>query len=113
VDLFEIVRQQRPKISLGTVYRNLDLLAAAGVIQKLDSGSSQGRFDGNAKPHCHVRCTHCDRIDDVHTLPSEPFGKELGPLNGYEVLGYRLEFFGLCPECSKQAPVEEDWPVCF
>jgi Fe2+ or Zn2+ uptake regulation protein len=85
---------------VGTVYRNLTALAAAGVIQRLDSASPKARFDGNPKPHCHVRCTRCDRIDDLHVSPSELFETSFDTLNGYKVLGFRLEFSGLCSACK-------------
>ncbi len=100
--LYEMVRRRLPRISLGTVYRNLDLLAGMGEIQKIDLGSSQARFDGNADSHNHVRCTNCGRVDDV---PGEPL--DLAPVahndcSGYELLGYRLEFVGICPRCREQ-----------
>lgn len=101
-ELYEITRAHLPKISLGTVYRNLELLADNGVIQKLEIGGSEARFDGNPKRHYHVRCIHCDRVDDVHDLP-EDFGKgEVKSLRGYKILGFRLEFTGVCPECGKR-----------
>lgn len=112
-DLFRVVRQYRPQVSLGTVYRNLTTLAEAGVIQRLDSGSPRARFDGNPRPHCHIRCTRCDRIEDVHVLPSDLFGRELDTLNAYKLLGYHLEFSGLCPECRSKLRNSDDWTFCW
>ena len=45
--LYEIVRRRLPRISLGTVYRNLELLAKSGVVRKLELSDSEARFDGN------------------------------------------------------------------
>ena len=45
--LYEIVRRRVPKISLGTVYRNLELLARTGLIRKLEFAGAEARFDGN------------------------------------------------------------------
>ncbi len=106
VELYEIVRGQLPRISLGTVYRNLDLLSKNGTIQKLTLGGSEARFDSNAAPHCHVRCEDCGRVDDVHDLPTEFIRDVPDRAAGYEILGYRLEFFGLCPACRDNGKAE-------
>ncbi len=111
VKLYEIARRRLPRISLGTVYRNLELLAEAGVIRKLESGGSEARFDGNVEPHYHVRCVRCGRVDDAPGLPAELLKDEIGDLGGYEVIGYRLEFLGVCPACrSDPAPSRGEAP---
>ena len=50
------IKEEFPNISLGTVYRNLSLLADIGEIQKLSTGIGPDRFDGNPKPHYHFIC---------------------------------------------------------
>jgi Fur family transcriptional regulator, ferric uptake regulator len=99
--LHRIVSRRLPKISLGTVYRNLDLLARTGVIQKLESGGEEARFDGNLTPHCHIRCVKCGRLDDIPPQSLDPLGGVKNDFNGYCVLGHRIEFFGVCPQCHK------------
>jgi Fur family transcriptional regulator, peroxide stress response regulator len=107
-EIHEIVRKRLPRISLGTVYRNLEILSAIGMIQKLEMAGTQKRFDGTVENHYHVRCMRCGRVDDVH-LHSAPFIDEaLAEISDYEILGHRIEFVGLCPECRKEArPVPE------
>ena len=99
-ELYQMVRRRLPKISLGTVYRNLDLLAEAGKIQKLDLGSSEARFDAETDAHYHVRCVRCGRVDDVANVPCDLVGDEFAEVAGYEILGHRLEFLGICPQCN-------------
>jgi len=102
--LYETVRDRLPKISLGTVYRNLELLAQMGTIQKLDLGGKEARFDGNPDHHYHVRCVECGRVDDAMDVPTGLVGHELKEVSGYEILGHRLQFVGICPDCwSEQA----------
>jgi Fur family ferric uptake transcriptional regulator len=108
VELYELVRRRLPKISLGTVYRNLELLAKAGLIQKLDIQGTEARFDGNPERHHHVRCVECGRLDDVEDLPVEPVQYEPQDLSGYEIVGHRFEFMGLCPECRRQKAAEQN-----
>ena len=100
VGIYRIVVRRLPKISLGTVYRNLDLLTKSGVIQKLEFGSEEARFDGNLAPHHHIRCVKCGRVDDIHSPPLDLLGGVTDDLGGYHVLGHRVEFFGLCPQCK-------------
>lgn len=99
-ELYEITRVRMPKISLGTVYRNLELLAQNGVIQKLEIGGAEVRFDGNPERHYHVRCIHCGRVDDVHDLPEDFVQGEVQSLAGYDIVGFRLNFLGVCPDCQ-------------
>ena len=103
-ELHEITRQRLPKISLGTVYRNLDLLARNGLIRKLETGRGEARFDGDLDHHYHVRCVRCGRVDDAHDLSPDSVTGEVKSLNGYEVLGFRLEFFGVCQACGDHEP---------
>jgi len=98
-DLYEIVRKRLPGISLGTVYRNLELLSQNNLIQKLDIGDTEARFDGNPEPHCHVRCKICERVGDLHDLAPDPLSKMSKKANGWDILGYRIEFEGTCPKC--------------
>lgn len=102
VGLYEIVRRRLPRIRLGTVYRNLERLAEAGQVVKLQFGGGQAHFDGKLDHHDHVRCVRCGRVDDVYCAPlalPPAQGQEFG---GYDIIGHRLEFFGLCPQCRER-----------
>jgi len=103
-ELYEIVRRRLPKISLGTVYRNLDRLARLGMIHKLEMSGGETRFDGDLRAHDHIRCLRCRRVDDV---AGPAVGIAAGPrpdFGGYQLLGHRLEFVGVCPRCQSPPP---------
>ena len=106
-ELYEIARRRLPKLSLGTVYRNLELLAADGAIQKLEISGTESRFDGNPERHHHVRCVRCGRVDDVHGLPADLVRADFRTLSGYDIIGHRLEFAGICPDCKRSATPED------
>jgi Fe2+ or Zn2+ uptake regulation protein len=100
-DLYEIVRQRLPKISLGTVYRNLELLARNNTIQKLHISGTKARFDANPDAHNHIRCTECGLVSDLYKIPADPISNAYKDITGWEILGYRLEFIGICPQCRR------------
>jgi Fur family ferric uptake transcriptional regulator len=100
-ELYELVRRRLPHISLGTVYRNLDVLAERGVIRKLRLGCAQARFDGDTSTHYHVRCVECGRVDDLPLKPLRAIERACRSIPDYELLGYRLEFTGVCSHCGR------------
>ncbi|UCD59265.1 MAG: transcriptional repressor [Candidatus Hydrogenedentota bacterium] len=101
-EIYEMVRRRLPRISLGTVYRNLEVLSDCGMIQKLDLGTSQRRFDGKMDDHYHVRCIRCNRVEDVPVAPASKLEEALRKVSDYDITGHRLEFVGLCPKCKKR-----------
>ncbi|MBD5627213.1 MAG: transcriptional repressor [Desulfovibrio sp.] len=96
------VRRALPRISLGTVYRNLELLAQAGEILRLEGGHGR-RFDGDVSPHLHVRCVRCGRVADVCGPAPAPALEGLSAA-GFAILGARIELDGLCGRCAATAP---------
>jgi Fur family transcriptional regulator, ferric uptake regulator len=100
-EVFLMVRQRLPRISLGTVYRNLELLSENGMIQKLDWSGRQKRYDGNFENHYHIRCLNCGRVDDVLIKPFSVVEETFRSVTDYEIMGYRLEVLGLCADCKK------------
>ncbi len=101
-EVYEMVRRRLPHISMGTVYRNLEFLSKHGLIQKLEYGAAQRRYDGNAANHYHVRCIQCGRVDDVEAALLHDIEERIRDTSEFEILGHRLEFAGVCPECRKQ-----------
>ena len=102
-EIYRKVRRRLPRISLGTVYRNLEILSDCGSISKLDLAGRQRRFDGDLTPHYHVRCVQCERVEDVMAKPHTELEKSLTDATGYRIIGHRLEFIGICPRCQKRS----------
>ncbi len=105
-ELYQVVRRRLPRISLGTVYRNLDLLARSGMARKLATGTGQSRFDANLEAHYHVRCIRCGRMDDVFSLPELILDDEVAQETGYEIQGHELQFVGICPACQQKSDMK-------
>lgn len=94
------VKEDIPNISLGTIYRNLNVLKEMGEIIELNYGSSHSRFDGNPIEHYHFTCTECDDILDVEEDVYEEIDKKIEVAIDCQVDYHRLEFFGKCQNCS-------------
>ena len=102
-ELFERVRKRLPRISLGTVYRNLDLLSKCGIIQKVRAIGAQTRYDGDTTDHSHICCVQCGRLDDIPGALPVTVQAPVAGFADYEVLGHRVEFLGVCPPCQREA----------
>ena len=63
-------------------------------------GGSEARFDGEAKPHHHARCIECGAVDDLFDFPEDIVHQQYKSLDNYDVRGYRIEFYGICPRCK-------------
>jgi Fe2+ or Zn2+ uptake regulation protein len=110
-EVYEMVRKRLPRISLGTVYRNLEILSESGEIQKLEPGCTLKRFDGNPSEHSHIRCIRCDRIADVPMVSGPEIDLEQVDATDFEIIGHRLEFLGICPQClGKSESAAEQGP---
>ena len=99
--LYGEIKKRLPEISIGTVYRNLEILTQNGTAQKLIDSKRKNRFDGNPQRHFHIECSKCSRVDDLPENITEVLEKDVDLETGYEVTGYSLYFYGLCPECKK------------
>ena len=98
-EVYELVRKRLPRISLGTVYRNLEILSERGDIQKLELGCTLKRFDGVAENHYHIRCIDCGRVVDAPDGCGIEINHQLKNATNYKIIGHKLEFIGICPAC--------------
>ena len=94
------IRREFPNISLGTVYRNLNLLAEIGEIQKLSPGIGPDRFDGNPAPHYHFICRHCGCVMDLTVSGLDHINILAGQDFDGEIEGHITYFDGACPSCK-------------
>lgn len=99
-EVHALVRKKLPKISLGTIYRNLEFLAGQNQILRLDGAGNQRRYDGNTADHFHLRCVQCGQVKDLLIDYPQEMEEKVALETDYELLGCRLEFVGLCPRCQ-------------
>ena len=97
--VYERVKKKIPNISLGTVYRNLNILKSQGEIIELSYGKGFSRYDGNSSNHYHFTCESCGKVLDVETPLTLSLGEEVSRDMGVKVDRHRLEFYGTCGDC--------------
>ena len=95
--VYDLLREELPRLSLGTVYRNLHQMAQEGMLQELEGPTA--RFDACLAPHAHIRCTSCGRVMDLSAL-EEPAPVRSAAEAGWQVERYSLMLEGICPACA-------------
>lgn len=98
-ELHQLVRQRVPRLSLSTVYRNLDMLHREGLVKKLEGSLRETRFDAVLENHYHLRCLKCGRIEDLDIPVTVKVEGSVTSTSGWEVSEPQVEFYGLCPDC--------------
>jgi Fur family transcriptional regulator, peroxide stress response regulator len=96
------VKKAIPGISLGTVYRNLGLLADQGELCTLEGAGGVSRYDGCTASHYHFRCERCGVVIDVDEPVDLEIDRRVSARSGLKVRGHTLEFRGLCLECEQR-----------
>jgi Fe2+ or Zn2+ uptake regulation protein/predicted transcriptional regulator len=102
-ELYDRIKKKLPRISLATVYRNLEIMSEAGLINKLEISGRQKRFDWDLHQHDHIYCVQCHRVDNIDLADKKDISLPAGENQGYLVSGCRVEFYGICPKCSAQS----------
>lgn len=100
-ELYERVKKKLPRISLATVYRNLEILSEAGEIKKIEISGRQKRFDWDVKQHNHIYCIHCNRVENIEIVGQKRLSAHPVNNRGYIISGCRIEFLGFCPDCQE------------
>ena len=99
-ELHEMVKGQDPNISIATVYRNLNQLAAAGKVFKISNPNGADRFDGNIVHHNHAVCSHCGRMFDI-MVPLPDVCAAANAQRDIYVDGVSMLFSGICARCAQ------------
>lgn len=99
--IYDEVRKVIPRISKGTVYRNLKILCEKGEISELNLSGTVNRYEGRQDNHYHFRCEKCGRICDLDIPVDHQLDKKVAEKTGFSVSYHQLEFRGLCNDCQQ------------
>ncbi len=98
--VYSQVKKVIPNISLGTVYRNLSMLAENNIIKRIELGLSEEHFDGNTDLHYHVVCKECGKILDIDAMPMTFINDMASEKFNGEIYDHSIVFFGKCNTCK-------------
>ena len=96
------VKQEFPNISLGTVYRNLNLLADLGEAVKITAPNGGVHFDGRTEPQYHFHCNKCGRVIDLQLDELNCINKAAGENFNGIIENHSMMFYGTCGDCIKK-----------
>lgn len=101
--IYALVKPLFPRLSLGTVYRNLRVLMTQGKIRELDFGSGFSHFEIAKDAHYHFICRMCRHVEDADAPVSREFTtfiQRSARAANFKVEDHRLDFIGLCQACQ-------------
>jgi Fur family peroxide stress response transcriptional regulator len=101
--LYARLRRSFPDLSMGTVYRNLAVLAEQGLVSRIDFGSTFDRFDANTQHHYHFICDICGAITDLDLPVDESLNLRVRAASGLEARRHDIQFRGICETCGKKS----------
>jgi Fur family peroxide stress response transcriptional regulator len=106
-EIYRRVRKKLPRISLATVYRNLQRLAEDGKIRTVLLGERVARYDPETSDHDHFICERCGRVIDLFLARDRQV--DLTPLAnaGYVVTTHNLTVYGVCQTCAARGETSE------
>lgn len=100
--IYKALQPEYSTMSLATVYKALKTLVEVGLIQELNVGEGNFRYDGNMCDHSHIQCLSCGRVDDIEGFCLSDLNQTIKSHTDYEVLTNQVYFYGLCKECQNK-----------
>ena len=101
-EIYDAAVKECPGLSLGTVYRNLNLLCENGQLLKVPIPGASDRFDHTLGDHAHAYCEACGSVTDVLPQALPMLQEALKGGCGFQVHQMNLVLEGVCPECQKK-----------
>ncbi len=101
------LRNEFPNISLGTIYRNLTLLADLGELARIRVGDGVDRFDATLTPHYHFICQKCGCVSDLDIAFMEHIDTVIAPNFTGRIDGHITYFYGECETCQNDSTMTQ------
>ena len=105
-EIYQLARKADPKISRGTVYRNLNLLVDKGVIRRLAVTSGPDHYDCRLKDHYHFVCRNGNKVFDTPIPYADSLNHTPVGMEGFKTEWHNLLLIGLCPACADREEKE-------
>ncbi len=119
-EVFGKVKALIPAISLATVYKNIHIFLASGILREVSPHHGSLRVEMNSHPHHHLVCTQCRSIQDISEAELIGFGgshpvQQMLP-GGFLAQRISVDVLGLCARCQpavmpSRIPMQEAVPM--
>ncbi len=101
--IYKALQTNYPTMSLATVYKALKTLVEVKLIQEINVGEGNFRYDGNSSEHCHIQCLTCGRVDDLEALDAKNLNEKAESNSKYKVVSNKVYFYGICENCQTES----------
>ena len=99
--IYKALQPEYPTMSLATVYKALKTLVQVDLVQEINVGEGNFRYDGNVCPHSHIQCLSCEKVDDIEKICFSDLNEKVKAYTSYEVLASQVYFYGICACCKE------------
>lgn len=100
--LLEFLKRDDSNVGMTTLYRNLNKLADAGLIKKIDGLEPSAHFDHNTFEHYHFICEKCKKVYDIPSSVAPDLVKNTTEATGFDITSHDIVFHGICSECKRK-----------
>ena len=98
--IYKSLQPEYPTMSLATVYKALKTLVEVGLVQEINVGEGNFRYDANQDEHAHIQCINCSKVSDLENLSFSTLNHAAEECSEFKVLSNRVFFYGLCKNCK-------------
>lgn len=98
--IYKALQSEYPTMSLATIYKALKTLVEVDLVQEINVGEGNFRYDGNSMPHPHIQCVNCGKVDDLENLELSHLNTQAEECSNYKVLSNKVYFYGICSNCQ-------------
>lgn len=98
--IYKALQTDYPTMSLATVYKALKTLTEVNLVNELNVGEGNFRYDSNVSSHPHIQCICCGRVDDVENVSFTDLNNKITEFTDYKVLTNKVYFYGICKNCK-------------
>lgn len=106
--IYKTLLPEYPTMSLATVYKALRTFVDAKLIQEINVGEGNFRYDSNVSPHPHIQCLNCEKVDDIEDVSFSDLSDRIKGHTSYSVLASQVYFYGICKDCQDKNNSESD-----
>ena len=99
-EIYKKVSKKFPTMSFATVYNTLETLKRQGKVTEITIDPDKRHFDPDMEKHHHLICSRCKRIADIQV--EFDLALPRSAVQGFEITGNHVEFYGICPDCRKK-----------